>query len=56
MKAGKAVGGDRNSAEVLQDLGDFAIDQLTILFRQNYDSGNIGDGMCDSVFVALPKV
>ena len=56
MKAGKAVGGDGVAAEALQALGDFAIDQLTSLFQQIYQSGNIIDEMCDSVFVALPKV
>ena len=56
MKAGKAVGKDGVAAEVLQALGDFAIDQLASLFQRIYDSGNMADGMCDSVFVALPKV
>ena len=56
MKTGKAVGGDGISAEMLQALGDFAIDQLTTLFRRIYETGNIVKSMCESVFVALPKV
>ena len=56
MKAGKAVGRDGIAAEVLQALGDFAIDQLTSLFQRIYESGYMTDGMCDSVFVALPKI
>ena len=34
MKAGKAVGKDGVAAEVLQALGDFAIDQLASLFQR----------------------
>ena len=56
MKAGKAVGRDEVAAEVLQALGDFAIDQQTFLFQIMYESENTTDRMCDSVFVALPKV
>ena len=56
MKSGKAVGGDGIAIEVLQALGDFAIDQLTSLFQKIYETGNIVDSMCESVFVALPKV
>ena len=55
MKAGKAVGGDGVAAEILQALGDFAIDQLTSLLRQIYETGNIVHAMCESIFVALPK-
>ena len=36
MKTGKAVGGDGVTAEVLQALGDFEVDQLTSLFQQIY--------------------
>ena len=56
MKTGKAVGGDGTAVEVLQALGEFAVDQLTSVFQQIYESGRILDSMCKSVFVALPKV
>ena len=56
MKSGKAVGGDGISVEILQALGDFAIDHLTSLFQKIYETGNIVESMCDSVFIALPKV
>ena len=42
--------------EVLQALADFACDQLTSIFQIIYESGNMTDRMCDSVFVALSKV
>ena len=56
IKAGKVVGRDGVAAEVLKALGDFAIDQPTSLFQRINESGNMTDRMCDSVFVALPKV
>ena len=46
MKRGKAVGGDGIAVEVLEALGDFAVDQLTSLFRKLYEFGNIVDSMC----------
>ena len=56
MKLDKAVGGDGIAVETLHALGDFAIDQLTSLFQRIYETGNMVDMMCESVFIALPKV
>ena len=56
MKSGKAVGGDGVAVEMLHALGDFAVEQLTSLFQKIYETGNIVDSMCESVFVALPKI
>ena len=54
IKTGKAVGGDDAAAKVLKALGDFAVDQLTSLFQQIYETGNLIYRMYDSVFVSLP--
>ena len=56
MKTGKAVGSDGIAVEILEALGEFAIDKLTSLFQRIYESGNIIDSLCGSVFIALPKV
>ena len=56
MKTGKAVGGDGIAVEMLQALGDFAIDELTSLFNKIYETGDIVNSMCESIFIALPKV
>ena len=56
MKRGKAVGEDGIDAEVIQVLGEFAVDQLTSLFQKMYESGYVVESLCESVFIALPKV
>ena len=56
MKKGKAVGGDDIALEMLLALGDFGVRELTKLFNKIYDTGNIVSSLCESIFVALPKV
>ena len=56
MKRGKAVGEDGIDAEVIQVLGEFAVEKLTSLFQKMYESGYIVESLCESVFIALPKV
>ena len=56
MKRGKAVGEDGIDVEVIQALGDFAVDQLTSLFQKMYETGYVVESLCESVFIALPKV
>ena len=56
MKKGKAVGEDEIALEMMIALGDFGITQLTRLFNRIYDTGNITNSLCESIFVALPKV
>ena len=56
LRSGKAVGEDEIAVEMLNALGDFAVDLLTSLFQKIYDTGNIVVSMCDSIFIALPKV
>ena len=56
MKKGKAVGEDDISLEMITALGDFGIKELTKLFNKIYDTGNVISSLCESVFVALPKV
>ena len=56
MKKGKAVEEDGVALEMILALGDFGIDQLTTLFNRIYSTGNFVKCMCESVFIALPKV
>ena len=56
MKTGKAVGEDGIDVEVIQALGDFGVDQLTSLFQKMYETGYVVESLCESVFIALPKV
>ena len=45
MTSGKAVGGDGVDAEVLQALGNFAVEQLTLMSQKLYETGNPTDRM-----------
>ena len=56
LKAGKAVGSDGIDIEMLDAIEEFALDELTSLFNSIYETGNIISSMCESIFVALPKV
>lgn len=56
MTTGKVVGRDGIAEDVLQAPGDFAVDNLTSLFRKIYETGNIVDSLCESEFIALKKV
>ena len=56
MKKGKAVGEDGVALEMIIALGDFGIEELTKLFNRIYNTGNFVKCMCESVFIALPKV
>ena len=56
MKKGKAVGGDGIALEMLGSMGEFGIRELTKLFNKMYDSGNVISSLCESLFVAIPKV
>ena len=55
MRSDKDVGGDRLDAEVLQALGDFAVEQLTLLFQKVYETGILVGRMYESVFVAISQ-
>ena len=56
MKRGKAVGDDGRDVVVIQALGNFAVDQFTSLFQKIYETGNVVESLCESVFISLPKV
>ena len=56
LKAGKAVASDGIDIEILDALGEFALEKFTSLFNSIYETGNIINSMCESNFVALLKV
>ena len=56
VKAGKAVGSDKNCIEMLDVLGELTLYELTLLFNTIYVTGNMVSSMCDSIFVTIPKI
>ncbi|GFS27228.1 RNA-directed DNA polymerase from mobile element jockey-like [Elysia marginata] len=55
MKNGKAAGPDQIPIGLLQALGNWGIDQLTMLLNRIYDTGNIPKDMLISTFITLQK-
>ncbi|GFN88930.1 transposon tx1 uncharacterized 149 kda protein [Plakobranchus ocellatus] len=55
MKTGKATGSDGISVELIEALGDYGVDKVTILLNEIYDTGQIPTDMSRSIFIALPK-
>lgn len=55
MKKGKAVGPDDVSIEMLEAMGDEAVDILYKVFNRIYNTGKLPEDFLRSVLVALPK-
>ncbi|GFN99673.1 serine/threonine-protein phosphatase 6 regulatory ankyrin repeat subunit b [Plakobranchus ocellatus] len=55
MKTGKATGSDGISVELIEALGDYGVDKVTILLNEIYDTGQIPTDMSRSICIALPK-
>ena len=55
MSKNKATGPDEIPSGVIDAIGDTAIDLLHQLFNNIYDSGEIPEELCKSIFIALPK-
>ena len=56
MKNGKAMGEDGVCVEMLEAMGEFAIDKLTVIANQIYANGIITEHMRKSVFITIPKI
>ena len=56
MKNGKAVGEDGVCVEMLEAMGEFAIEKLTVIANQIYETGTITKQMRRSVFITIPKI
>ncbi|XP_014677047.1 PREDICTED: uncharacterized protein LOC106816918 [Priapulus caudatus] len=56
MKAGKAVGVDGIAIEMLEALGDFAVDKITTLANSIYETGVIEEQMYKSIFIPIAKI
>ena len=56
MKKGKAVGEDGIALEMIIAMGDYGRKELAKLFNKIYETGNVISSLCESIFVALPKV
>ena len=55
MKAGKAIGPDGLSIELIEALEKYGIEKVTTLLNEIYDTGQIPVDMSRSIFIALPK-
>ncbi|XP_063885526.1 uncharacterized protein LOC135113837 [Scylla paramamosain] len=55
MKWRKAEGSDGVVVEMVEAAGDFAIEKITELANQIYDTGNIPERMEESEFIVIPK-
>ena len=55
MKNNKAVGTDEIPVELIKRIGDFAIERLTKMLNDIYESGNIPAYLSRPIFIALPK-
>ena len=55
MKTGKAIGEDGVAVEMIGALENFSIKKLTRIINKMYSSGEIGEDMCKSVFITIPK-
>ena len=56
MKRGKVAGGDGITIEMLQAVENLAVKSITDIANNVYNSGQITEQMCKSVFIAIPKV
>ena len=56
MKPRKAMGEDGIAVEMLRALEEFAVEEITTLANKIYDTGEIPESMCKSIFIALPKI
>ena len=55
MKNNKAAGTDEIAAELIKSIGDFAIEKLTKMHNEIYESESIPADLSRSIFIALPK-
>ncbi|GFN87735.1 hypothetical protein PoB_001424100 [Plakobranchus ocellatus] len=55
MKNGKATGPDNIPVEIIKTLDNLGIDLTTKLLNAIYDSGEIPEDLCKSVFIVLSK-
>lgn len=56
MKRGKAAGSDSATTEMLQAVGDMAVENITDIVNKVYQSGQIREQMCECMFIAIPKL
>ena len=55
MKNNKAVGTYEIAAELIKSTGDFAIEKLTKMHNEIYESESIPADLSRSIFIAMPK-
>ncbi len=55
MRGNKTAGPVITVTEMITALEEFGIEKITEISNQIYDSGDIPEDLCKSVFIALPK-
>ena len=55
IKKGKALGPDSINIELLEAVEEFGVDQITKIFNNIYETGQIPEDLSKSIFIALPK-
>ena len=55
MKRHKAAGPDEIVTEMITSLGEYGVSKVTDIINEIYDTGEIAENLCRSIFIALPK-
>ena len=55
MKHNKAIGLDEISFDLIKSLDDLGVEKLTNILNKIYDTGDLPEDTCKSIFIALPK-
>ena len=55
IKRQKAVGPDEIVTEMITSLEEYGVSKVTDIINEIYDTGEIPEDLCRSIFIALPK-